>query len=159
MKNKLWLTLLFPLALLIGSSKDVQEPKLPNGEDLVGTWELVKMKTEDATSYTDIPKFVIYRKMITKKHFTWISYDADGNEVNGMGGGTYTLKNGTYIENIEYFFPQSGLIGDAIPFDCKIVDGEWHHKGYIQHREYDAEKDRQVVVRTERIEEVWRRID
>ncbi len=161
MKNKLWLLLLFPLAMLVGSSKEPAKEIVPRKIDLIGTWELVKQRKNDDTLYWDIPKFVIYRKLITEKHFTWVYYDADGQEVMGTGGGTYTLKNGTYIENIEYIYPASGagLLGSAIPFDCKIIEGKWHHIGYLQHREYDAEKDRYVVVQTEKIEEVWRKVD
>ena len=164
MKKKVWLIVLLPLMILIGASKEPdkrQETNLkPDGDELLGTWELVKQRKNDDSLYWDIPKFVIYRKLITDKHFTWVHYDANGEEVMGTGGGTYTLKKGTYIENIEYIYPEGGigLLGSAIPFDCKIIDGKWHHIGYLQHREYDEEKDRYVVVKTEKIEEIWQKI-
>ncbi len=147
------------IGVLLGASVP-KENRLANGTDLVGTWQLVKFKYSGDSLFKDLPGFMIYRKLITPSHFTWVSYDADGDEVSGLGGGTYTLKNGTYIENIEYFYPKgSSLLGSAIPFDCRIENGLWYHAGYIQYREYDAEKDRYVVVNTEKIEEVWKRIE
>ncbi len=160
MKTFIGIGWLLPILLLAGSVSAQKTEQTPNSDALVGTWQLVQFKYSGDSVFKDVPSFVIYRKLITKNHFTWISYDADGDEVNGMGGGTYTLKDGTYIENIEYFFPKgSSLLGNAIPFDCKLEGNKWHHAGYIQEREYDPDKERYVVISTEKIEEIWEKIE
>ena len=41
-------------------------------------------------------------KMIAGGRFQWIAYDTSKKGFYGTGGGTFTAKDGKYIENIEF---------------------------------------------------------
>ena len=65
---------------------------------LVGTWELVSVKNEGDSIWTEYPNFVGYLKHITPTHFNWVYFNTEGDEVSGEGGGLYNLKGINYIE-------------------------------------------------------------
>jgi hypothetical protein len=46
-----------------------------------------------------------------------------------MGGGTYTAKDGKYIENITFFSRDDSRVGASLDFNYEVIDGEWHHSG------------------------------
>ena len=45
------------------------------------------------------------------------------------GGGTYLLKNGEYIEQIDFFSKDNSRVGASLSFKYKIENNEWHHSG------------------------------
>lgn len=68
-------------------------------------------------------------KMLTGSRFQWFAIDPDGNKFSGTGGGTYSFKDGKYIENIEFFSRDASRIGASLSFDDHLEDGKWHHSG------------------------------
>ncbi|MEN7551386.1 hypothetical protein AAG747_25950 [Rapidithrix thailandica] len=132
----------------------------PTIDDLIGTWELVSFKYGEEQSFSPRPDFIGYRKLITPTHFVYVSFEEGKEAIDYAGGGTFTLKDGIYTEHIEFYYPgDSKLLGSAMPFQCKIQDKRWHHSGYIIEREFDIDKGVYKVVKRQRIEEIWQRVD
>lgn len=68
-------------------------------------------------------------KMLTATRFQWFAIDPDGNKFSGTGGGTYTFKDGKYIENIDFFSRDASRVGASLSFDDHLEEGKWHHTG------------------------------
>ena len=68
-------------------------------------------------------------KLLTATKFQWVAIDPGKKQFSGTGGGTYTFKDGKYIENIEFFSRDSSRVGASLTFDGKLEDGKWHHSG------------------------------
>ncbi len=68
-------------------------------------------------------------KILSGTRFQWIAYNVDNGQFSGTGGGTYTTKNGKYVENIEFFSRDVTRVGASLSFDYEVKDGEWHHSG------------------------------
>ncbi|MEM8527706.1 MAG: hypothetical protein AAGG68_23895, partial [Bacteroidota bacterium] len=47
----------------------------------------------------------------------------------GTGGGTYTAKDGKYVEHITFFSRDDSRVGASLAFDYEVIDGNWHHRG------------------------------
>ncbi len=145
--------ILLPMLFLFGFSKKKPVSKA----DLQGTWILQSEKVSGTTTST---KKTLTKKLISDQHFVWTKYDEEGMLI-ALAGGTYMLEDGDiYTEKIEYAFPKgSTILGASIPFDCQIADKSWTHSGFIQHREANLETGEQEITRTERLTEVWKKID
>jgi len=68
-------------------------------------------------------------KFLQDGHFQWIAYHTETFAFSGSGGGTYTAKDGKYVENIVYFSRDNSRVGAQLEFDYELMDGDWHHKG------------------------------
>lgn len=68
-------------------------------------------------------------KILSGTRFQWIAYNVDTKEFMGTGGGTYTTKDGKYVENIDFFSRDQSRVGASLEFDFEIKSGDWHHKG------------------------------
>lgn len=85
----------------VGAPISRAEP--PTNEDITGsTWKLVSTKYGDDQEWTNVAADEDKIKMMTGTHFVWVSYQSGDGRVQGTGGGTYTLKDGTYIERVEF---------------------------------------------------------
>jgi hypothetical protein len=80
----------------------------PTANPLIGTWELVSATSteKDATHSTFDPTHKMI-KIINATHFAFLNHavskdDSSATRFSG-GGGTYTLSDSTYTENLEYF--------------------------------------------------------
>jgi hypothetical protein len=76
---------------------------------LEGTWQLISATSteKDSTFSTFNPKVKMV-KIINDSHFAFLSHDITGAKDSTRaaytaGGGTYTLKDSLYSENLEYF--------------------------------------------------------
>jgi len=76
---------------------------------LEGTWQLISATSteKDSTFSTFNPKVKMV-KIINASHFAFLSHDITGAKDSTRaaytaGGGTYTLKDSLYSENLEYF--------------------------------------------------------
>jgi hypothetical protein len=76
---------------------------------LEGTWQLISATSteKDSTFSTFNPKVKMI-KIINDSHFAFLSHDITGAKDSTRaaytaGGGTYTLKDSLYSENLEYF--------------------------------------------------------
>lgn len=68
-------------------------------------------------------------KILSGTRFQWIAYDTETTKFSGTGGGTYTAKDGEYIETIDFFSRDGSRVGAVLPFSFEIIDKEWHHSG------------------------------
>ena len=75
---------------------------------IVGTWQLltgtiIERNDTTVTDYTKGKKFI---KIINDTHFSFISHDLnqgkDSTAFYVSGGGTYTVKDSAYTENLEF---------------------------------------------------------
>jgi hypothetical protein len=90
--------------------------------ELPGTWECV--------SFPDLPRQVSHIKHVTPTHYTWVTYDRDQREILAISGGTWSLKDGKYVEVCE-FAPDSHqyLRGKTNVFTIELAGEKWDHKG------------------------------
>ena len=155
MKKILALPILFCLIVGFSSDKNIK----PDGIRLKGTWVLVS-EQHGSDPAKKPQNGVVKKKYLTGTHFSWVEYNSKG-ELISLGGGSYTLEgDDKYVEVIEYFYPKgSSLLGESIPFNCKLDGKKWTHTGIIQYRDINGETGEFEVVDSERLQEVWERID
>ncbi|GAB3948740.1 hypothetical protein GCM10028805_23860 [Spirosoma harenae] len=95
----------------------------PKNSPIVGTWELVSATSteKDSTVSTFDPTHKMI-KIINDTHFAFLNHalesskDTSSTRFNA-GGGTYTLVDSTYTENLDYF---SDKAWENHKFDFKI---------------------------------------
>ncbi|WP_304062522.1 hypothetical protein [Pedobacter glucosidilyticus] len=68
-------------------------------------------------------------KILTSSKFQWLAIDPAVKLFNGTGGGSYTFKDGKYVETIEFFSRDNNRVGASLSFDGKLENGDWHHSG------------------------------
>ena len=92
------------MVLLAAACKSKKETPLP----IQGTWQLLTATIVDnndtvVTDYTKGRKFI---KIINESHFAFLHHDLtkgiDSPAVFSAGGGSYTLKDSTYTEQLEF---------------------------------------------------------
>ncbi len=75
---------------------------------LIGTWQLISgtLVEKGDTVVTDYTQKLSFIKIINATHFAFFNHDLaggkDSSAVFGAGGGSYTLKDSTYTEHLEY---------------------------------------------------------
>ncbi|MDQ3536894.1 MAG: membrane or secreted protein [Bacteroidota bacterium] len=116
-----------------------------NATPLAGTWRIRQRQTEQGEMNTIEwgPRKTL--KILSGKRFQWIAYNIETKEFFGTGGGTYTTKNGKYVETLEFFSRDPQRVGAQLTFDFEVKGNSWHHKG-----KSSAGQD---------IYEVWDRVD
>jgi len=72
-----------------------------------GTWKLLSgtLIEKGDTTVTDYTKNTSFIKIINKDHFAFLSHDVnapDSAKTFDAGGGSYSLKDSTYTEHLEY---------------------------------------------------------
>ena len=97
--------------------------------NLTGNWRFLQRK--DGDKFSDVTPLRARRtyKLLTASRFQWAAVNVETGEFFGTGGGNYTLKNGKYTENIEFFSRDSSRVGASLSFDADVKDGNWHHSG------------------------------
>jgi hypothetical protein len=86
-------------------------------EQLVGTWECTSL---------ELPKGIVHRKLVTPTHFTWTTFDRDNKTVLACAGGTWSVKEGTYTEHVEFATEgHQHLRGNTYTYQVKVKDDEW----------------------------------
>lgn len=84
-------------------------------------------------------------KLMSGSRFQWMAINTETKEFSGTGGGTYSFKDGKYIENIEFFSRDSSRVGASLSFEGSVKDKVWTHKGLSSrgdpiHEEWTREK-------------------
>ena len=80
------------------------QPILP----IAGTWKLISgtLIEKGDTTVTDYTKDISFIKIINKDHFAFLTHNtkgvADSVKTFDAGGGSYTLKDSSYTEHLEY---------------------------------------------------------
>ena len=97
--------------------------------DLTGAWLMAgrERNGEESRRNTDGPRKTM--KILTKSRFQWIAYNTETKQFFGSGGGTYSAKDGTYTENIQFFSRNIERVGVSLAFEYRIQDGDWRHIG------------------------------
>lgn len=158
MKPKKPLRVAMVIITLIIACTPQSQPVGENAVDFIGTWTLTEYipHSDGSAEWTSYGDSIIYQKHLTKDHFTWFKYDQKNNTLLGMGGGSYKIEDGQYIEDIKFFYPPgSSELGQAIPFNFEFPQNKWHHTGYAKVMEMDPESGEIVVVDSNKIEEKW----
>lgn len=113
-----------------------------NGKMLVEIWEKVS-DSKDALTHTWVftgrkndgqivrstPGARRTVKILSGGRFQWIAFNSETKEFMGTGGGTYTAKNGKYVEKITFFSKDDSRVGASLDFNFEVKDGEWNHSG------------------------------
>ncbi|HYJ38008.1 MAG TPA: hypothetical protein VEV87_05305 [Chitinophagaceae bacterium] len=100
----------FLLAIFFLSCNMVKEDLAANegGNPIEGSWKLITgtLIEKGDTVVTDYTKNVSFIKIINDDHFAFMHHDLkkgkDSPAVFSSGGGSYTLKDSSYTEHLEY---------------------------------------------------------
>ena len=68
-------------------------------------------------------------KVLADGTFQWIAYHTETFKFSGTGGGSYSAKEGTYTESIEFFSRDNSRTGAKLQFQYERMADDWHHKG------------------------------
>jgi hypothetical protein len=68
-------------------------------------------------------------KILTGTRFQWVAINTETGEFFGSGGGTYTFKDGTYTEKLEFFSRDNSRVGASLSFKGKVEGDNWEHSG------------------------------
>lgn len=105
---KLFTTLIAAIILITACRLDVNTYDGAPPVEVQGTWRLVtativQNDTATTTDYTKDKKFI---KIINDTHFAFLLHDlnkgADSTALFTAGGGSYTVKDSTYTEKLEF---------------------------------------------------------
>ncbi|GIV35945.1 MAG: hypothetical protein KatS3mg032_0324 [Cyclobacteriaceae bacterium] len=99
--------------------------------ELTGAWRF-GARVDDAGKAgerrsADSPRQTV--KVLSGRYFQWAAFNRQTRQFMGTGGGTYTLENGKYTENIRFFSRDNSRAGLSLTFDCRIDGNDWYHKG------------------------------
>lgn len=120
--------------------------RIDNGvENIAGTWRITGRKIDGEMKEIQHTGSRKTLKILSSNRFQWFAINPDGNQFFGTGGGTYTFKDGTYTENIEFFSRDPKRVGQSLSFDGKIEEGRWHHSG--------------LSSKGDKIYEIWERLN
>ena len=72
-------------------------------DNLNGSWLMSGIERRGEMRMRDVNRPRKTLKMLAGGRFQWIAYDTSKKGFYGTGGGTYTLLDGKYVENIEFF--------------------------------------------------------
>jgi hypothetical protein len=95
---------------------------------LAGVWRMSGRKVDGNISNSPLGDRRTL-KILTGNRFQWAAINIKTGEFSGTGGGTYTFKDGTYTENIEFFSRDNTRVGASLAFNGEIKEGQWHHSG------------------------------
>lgn len=124
MKNSI---LLFGFCLFFACTEKTKHPvSEPNPNPLLGTWKLLTgtLIEKGDTTVTDYTQKQSFIKVINDTHFAFMLHDLQNGKdstsaVFAAGGGSYTLKDSTYTEHLEYCSDRAWE-GHDFPFTVKI---------------------------------------
>ncbi|MDQ3395753.1 MAG: DUF4488 domain-containing protein, partial [Bacteroidota bacterium] len=112
---------------------------------LAGTWR-IRQRREAPDKMNTMewgPRKTL--KILSNNRFQWIAYNVETKEFFGTGGGTYTSKDGKYLETLEFFSRDPERVGAQLTFNFEVKGNNWHHKGKSS--------------KGDDIYEVWERVD
>ncbi|WP_282121695.1 membrane or secreted protein [Algibacter mikhailovii] len=114
---------------IVGSN--MKFTRIDNGSPgkLHGAWLMSGRVRDGKTQTRDTSGPRKTMKILSGTRFQWIAYNTETKKFMGTGGGTYTTKNGDYIENIEFFSKDNSKVGLSLKFGYELTNGSWHHTG------------------------------
>lgn len=108
----------------------VRMKRIDDGKsELAGLWRITgRMQNGEIAQMPHGDRKTI--KLLSGTRFQWMAINPASKEFFGTGGGTYTFKDGKYIETIEFFSRDSSRVGAALTFDGSVKEDVWNHKGF-----------------------------
>lgn len=92
------------------------------GGPLLGAW--------DKAFGPGTPKAIRTLKDITPTHWTWVTYDRENRRVLAAAGGTWSLRDGEYVEDCEFTTDNfSQARGNSNPFVYRVDGDRWILEG------------------------------
>ncbi|MHA4895922.1 hypothetical protein ACXZ1K_14315 [Pedobacter sp. PWIIR3] len=121
--------------------------RVDNGKSpLAGVWRITgRMGADGKLADLHLTGSRQTYKMLTGTKFQWVAIDPDKKQFFGTGGGSYTFKDGKYVESIEFFSRDNSRVGANLTFDGKLENGSWHHSG--------------LSSKGDKIHEVWNKVN
>ena len=98
-------------------------------DDLAHNWVITARANSEGKVSEIVPGDRRTVKILGGGRFQWIAFNSKTGEFSGTGGGTYTAKDGKYVEHITFFSRDNSRVGADLEFNYAIVDGKWHHTG------------------------------
>lgn len=99
-------------------------------QKLEGKWLMAGRVKPEGEQRRDLTRSRKTMKILLNGYFQWIAYDTANMSFKGTGGGTYTAKKGAYVETIDYFSRDSKKVGMILPFEYRLNENDWYHKGF-----------------------------
>ena len=98
-------------------------------QDLEGKWLMAGRVKPEGEQRRDLTRSRKTMKFLLDGHFQWTAFDTASMRFMGCGGGTYTAAEGAYIESLDYFSRDNSKVGKVLPFEYRLNDDDWYHKG------------------------------
>jgi hypothetical protein len=98
---------------------------------MAGTWAITERATDGVGELVKIHQTGTRKtlKVLSATRFQWIAIDPAVKGFYGTGGGTYTAKDGKYVENLAFFSRDNSRVGARLEFGWKLSNGRWDHSG------------------------------
>lgn len=96
---------------------------------LAGGWQISQRATPTGEMKPMKPGARKTLKILTGTRFQWIAMNTETGVFSGTGGGTYTLEDGIYTEQIEFFSKDGSRVGASLSFNAEVDETDWQHSG------------------------------
>lgn len=72
-------------------------------------------------------------KIMSAGHYLWLSFEPETGKVLRSGGGTYSIKRGTYTAHIEFSNSEDlrALVGQEYTGTFRLDGKKWYHHGTV----------------------------
>ncbi|ADQ15830.1 hypothetical protein [Leadbetterella byssophila] len=111
------------------NNKNFQRLSPDRKDALSGLWVITGRANPEGNISKMTPGARRTYKMMVEGHFQWLAINIQSGEFSGTGGGKYSLKDGKYIEKIEFFSRDNSRVGAELDFNAEVNDKEWIHSG------------------------------
>ena len=112
---------------LAGNWKRIDESRSP--QTMNTSWRIRAKEGSDFKMQTILKGSRKTLKILSGTRFQWAEFNTDTHQFFGTGGGTYTMKDGKYTENIEFFSRDNKRVGASLTFDYVLNGKDWIHAG------------------------------
>ena len=112
---------------LAGNWKRIDESKSP--KTMNASWRIRAREGADFKMQAMLKGPRKTLKILSGSRFQWAAFNTDTHQFFGTGGGTYTVKDGKYTENIEFFSRDNKRVGASLTFDYVLNGKDWTHAG------------------------------
>lgn len=101
----------------------------PTKQDLDGNWLFATRGPDTGQKRRGEESARKTLKFLMDGRFQWIAYHTETMKFSGTGGGSFTSKDGKYVESIEFFSKDNSRVGADLGFDYEVKGNDWHHTG------------------------------
>lgn len=97
---------------------------------LEGKWLMAGRVKPEGEQRRDLNRSRKTMKFLLDGYFQWTAFDTASMSFKGCGGGTYSAKDGAYVETLNYFSRDNSKVGKVLPFAYTQKGDDWYHKGF-----------------------------